>query len=463
MTLVRHLPLAVALLLGLVLRVELARTAPPFLVANDSADYFGAGYLLETTGQLQIALKRTPLYSLFLAGAIGVVGPSLDRLVALQHGLGLLTIGLSYLLGWLAFGRLAAALAALATALSGALLTMEHLVISEALFTPLLLGGCCAGLAAVRDGRLIWWLAAGLLWGLGALCRPLGLAVPLLGLPLLVLVEMPRSARFRGGALLLLGVAVCLAPWLVRQRVQHEQAAINGGLGDALYSRVRRYDPTFTLRDDSPPTAEPERTARARIFELAPLYEYPRELRRELRAQLGVSDLEADHYLRNAALAVIAQDPLRYLSGTAGMLGKLLRGTDPGFVDLWHSIERDRVVQGWSPELRWLLTSERPLTSLAAFDYANALLSLYRDDLPSGFLPLALAPVGSIAALALHRRRGVALLPLLVLSQLLLYVALDGPLFRYRYPLQPLIAVLSAGGAVTFCRQLGVFERTARK
>jgi hypothetical protein len=43
-------------------------------------------------------------------------------------------------------------------------------------------------------------------------------------------------------------------------------------------------------------------------------------------------------------------------------------------------------------------------------------------------------------------RRGVPLLPLVVVSQLLLYVALDGAVFRYRYPLQPVITLLACAG-----------------
>src|SRR5712664_3582009 len=76
--LVGVLPLLSALAIGGAVRLELARTAPPFLVANDSADYFSAGYNLLTNGELQLSLKRTPLYSLFLAGLIDLVGPSLD-------------------------------------------------------------------------------------------------------------------------------------------------------------------------------------------------------------------------------------------------------------------------------------------------------------------------------------------------------------------------------------------------
>ena len=68
-------PLLLALGVGAALRFEFVRTAPPFLVANDSADYFAAGLIFLSTGQLELSLKRAPLYALQLAGLIG----SLDR------------------------------------------------------------------------------------------------------------------------------------------------------------------------------------------------------------------------------------------------------------------------------------------------------------------------------------------------------------------------------------------------
>src|SRR6185295_3993109 len=119
--LIGMLPLLLALVIGGVLRVEMARSAPPFLVANDSADYFSAGYHLLTNGELHLSLKRTPLYPIFLAGLTGVVGPSLERIEAGQHLLGLLTIILTYVVGRLAFGSLAAGVAALGVAINGSL------------------------------------------------------------------------------------------------------------------------------------------------------------------------------------------------------------------------------------------------------------------------------------------------------------------------------------------------------
>ena len=59
------------------------------------------------------------------------------------------------------------------------------------------------------------------------------------------------------------------------------------------------------------------------------------------------------------------------------------------------------------------------------------------------------------------RRTGAAVLPLVIVSQIVLYVALDGPLFRYRYPYQPLIVILGAAGLALFLQQIVTIWREA--
>jgi hypothetical protein len=121
---------------------------------------------------------------------------------------------------------------------------------------------------------------------------------------------------------------------------------------------------------------------------------------------------------------------------------------------LWSSIERDRVLQGWPPGLEWMLATDRPIHDMRALDRAGVLLALYRDDLPSGMVPLILAPLGAAWALAAGRRTGAGVIPLVIVTQIVLYVALDGPLYRYRFPLQPLITLLGAAGLALLLQHL---------
>ena len=64
-----------------------------------------------------------------------------------------------------------------------------------------------------------------------------------------------------------------------------------------------------------------------------------------------------------------------------------------------------------------------------------------------------LALVGAVRCLLTDRSRGLALLPLAGGVQLLLYAALDGPLYRYRAPLEPLITLLAVGGLALLAAQ----------
>lgn len=148
--------------------------------------------------------------------------------------------------------------------------------------------------------------------------------------------------------------------------------------------------------------------------------------------------------------------------GTLSMTGRLVRGSDPGLVDLWISVERDRVLQGWPQNLRWALATDRTRDDPDAFNQARWLLSIYRDDLWSGASVLALAPLGAAWAFTAHRRTGAGVIPLVVLTQIVLYVALDGPLFRYRFPYQPLVIVLGAAGLALVVQHVVSAWRDAR-
>ena len=54
------------------------------------------------------------------------------------------------------------------------------------------------------------------------------------------------------------------------------------------------------------------------------------------------------------------------------------------------------------------------------------------------------------------------MVPLVILTQIALYAALDGPLFRYRYPYQPLIILLGAAGLALVVQQLVAAWRDAQ-
>jgi hypothetical protein len=91
------------------------------------------------------------------------------------------------------------------------------------------------------------------------------------------------------------------------------------------------------------------------------------------------------------------------------------------------------------------------------------LVGLYQDH-QAAWLTVPLFLLGALRCLRDRQRWGwaLALLPLLVLSQLLLYAALDGPLYRYRVPLQPPISLLIAAGLTALLAWLSALSRRGR-
>lgn len=437
--------LGLILLLGAGLRLALFAHAPVFLVPRDSPSFFDAGYSLVQSGSFDLPAKRSPLYPLFLAGVIRVFGWELEKAALAQHALGLGTIGLTYLLGTLAFGRPAGLLAALLVAVDGALLLLEQSILSETLYAPLLTACLIVVLLALRQGRWPGLLLAGLLLGLATLTRPVTQAILPLVLLAVLLAVPGRRARLVGLAAVCLGYGLIVTPWVVRNQIVNGTPAVSSGLGDALFKRVHYYDREFEFRDYGPPPGEArEAQIRARIFELAPKHRLGPDLRTSLIREFGLSDAESDLALRNATLQVVRQEPGRFLQGTGFFFVELgLFYRDP-FGPYWRSRLEQNYGQAWPERVRAAL-EDAPARTDSDQEVVARLANLYQDR-QWGLLVGGLFLLGTFGCLAAGRRRGLYLLPAIVVAQLLLYVALDGLQVRYRTPLQPLIAVVNCGG-----------------
>src|SRR5699024_920408 len=132
----------------------------------------------------------------------------LRSLVFAQHLLGVGIALLTYLLGRLTFGRAAGFLGGLLVALNGALILSGQSIMTETLFTALLLVTLVALLLAGRTGSWPLAILAGLGLGLTALTRPVAQAlVILVPLAFLVYTRRPWSV-IRGTVLVGAGVAV---------------------------------------------------------------------------------------------------------------------------------------------------------------------------------------------------------------------------------------------------------------
>ena len=190
------LPLAILLVLGVAARLWLMLDyRPAYLSSNDSARFLHFAHIDD--GMYADSFGPTG-YPAFLR-VLRVVSDQLEFTVVVQHLLGVAAALLLYA----AVRRLGApvwagAIPAGVVLLSGDQLYMEHTLLSEAPFLPLLAGGLYAGVRALtgEERRLAWLALAGALFAGTALFRNVGMILP----PVLVLwtfVALPGGWRRR--------------------------------------------------------------------------------------------------------------------------------------------------------------------------------------------------------------------------------------------------------------------------
>ncbi|MCC6179051.1 MAG: glycosyltransferase family 39 protein [Chloroflexi bacterium] len=443
--------LGVVLLVAAVVRILFVRAGAPTFVTPDSDDYLWPGYALARGLGFEPELRRTPLYPLFIALVVAG-GGNLAGLAVAQHVLGVVTAGLTYGLGRAAFGRLAGVLAGLSIALSGPALVYEHYVMSEALFTCLLAGALLVLVlalrrASVRRPSARWLIGAGVAVGLAALTRPIGQVLyPIaLGLPFMLALPRWRNGVQRAG-LVLAGLLLVLAPWLVRNMVVHGTPGAEGALGQALIGRTVRHDKRFVYDDPTRPDPDPTRAAARRIIQQEAAGGEPSggTITARVRDELGLTQAQTNALLRDLALDTIRTRPGYYLTSTAEMAWELFQGKNERLLGHWRERTTRNWDRKWSPQLVSLLDPEAPAEG-PAYQRADALVSAFqpwRWRTALGWLFGA----GVVAAVVVPRFRP-ALAP--ALAAILLVVAaaaLDGLVWRFRYPADPAIFVLVGGG-----------------
>src|SRR4051812_20499440 len=152
----------------------------PVLLTGDSQSHFLPGFDLVHGNDFNPDIRRPPGYALFAAATMLVFGEDLRVLAFAQQVLGAATALLAYGLGRVTFGRAGGWIAGLLVALNGALIVSGQSIMTETLFTFVLLATLLLLLQAGRSGRWIWALLAGLLLGVAALVRPVAQILVLL-------------------------------------------------------------------------------------------------------------------------------------------------------------------------------------------------------------------------------------------------------------------------------------------
>jgi hypothetical protein len=256
----RHWPLLAALAAGLALRVALWGSLPRLGLIGDEAEYLAAAdWLAAGRGfawHTQYLWTRAPLYPLFVAAHVALFGRELAPIFVTQTALSLLNVALVYVLARQVVGmqnaecrmqnaecrplramQAAPGLAALLTALYLPLATYGQLLLSETLFTTLLLAAFVAlfqwatqhaarsaqhAAAGFAAPPWAWLAAAGGLLGLATLTRGLTLGfAPIAALWVLwVSLKVGRGGSGRGFkpalaqfGMLAFAYCIVLLPW----------------------------------------------------------------------------------------------------------------------------------------------------------------------------------------------------------------------------------------------------------
>lgn len=453
-------PLALILATGLLFRLALLYRVPPLFMPGDSQSFLTPAYDLARGLGFDPILKRPLGYPLLLAAVIATLGEDLRGLVFVQAMLGLVTVAATYWIGRLVYGRIAGGLAALSVALGGQLLIYEHYVLAESVFAMFLALAVLGLVAAARPGVSSWWLAAagGVALAGASLFRPIAeVIVPLLPVYFLAVVRPPRHAIVLT-AVAIVGFVATMAPAFVADLALRGGAS-SGALGEHLLWRITRSDSGYVTRADIPPDQPGSAEAAARRYVIRKAVErtLPQEIFTELRREQGLSAAEADAVMRAVALEAIGRQPVRYLTSTMRMSVELFLGEDQRLGEVSKRAGEPGYIDPQSKQRTWfedriLHLGEPPTQAVEnEFDNAEMLTSIYQP----GRL-LWLIAIGFVVGAALtvfdRRFRPGLLLVLAIPPMLLANAALAGPEARFRYPLDPLIAVVAFGGLVWLAR-----------
>jgi 4-amino-4-deoxy-L-arabinose transferase-like glycosyltransferase len=201
--------------------------------------------------------SKVPLgYPMFLAGCRWLVGDRyfLTLACGLQMVADLGVAGLIYSIGLGISNPRAAALAGLIWLVFPPAIIISTWITAENLFTLLLIASLAMLLAALS--RYHPWLAfgAGLMLGVATLFRGTTLFLPLFLFPVWIWRQVPRG--FEKGFAFLLGLALVIAPWMLRNRVVlHDPIPVATGFGSAFLQGSDTKFFTIAGKEDNYPAA----------------------------------------------------------------------------------------------------------------------------------------------------------------------------------------------------------------
>jgi hypothetical protein len=224
-----------------------------------------------------------------------------------------------------------------------------------------------------------------------------------------------------------------------------------GAMGQSLVGRIIRHDEGFVLpKPDSPsPHANTRKTEiRALILTQMNRDARPSAINHRIRTVYGLSEPEADAAMREVAIEVFTSQPGRYLEGTLAKFRRLLMGEDERLRVHWATRKDGELRDAWTSE-ESIAHLYSPPSAIQELEYpvAEGVTRVFQPYVWQWLLvPLVLLGLGW--GLMWGPRGPTVLLVLTVLALVFPSAALVGYVPRYRYPADPLLAALAAGGVM---------------
>lgn len=373
-------------------------------VAYDTRAYLAladhpSGYWDSSAPSWSVGLLRPPGYPLMLA-----LPRSLSQGLVLS---GCLQVAVSIAVAWLTFtagqalfGKKVGLIAGMWAALDPTSVAHSARLLTEAPFAALLALALALTAWAVRSRSAGQAVLAGLALAAATFVRPIGLYLPLLLVPSLLLAERltSRPKALRIGAVILLAYLIPVGGWITRNQAV---------TGVATFSTIDGYN-MLEYRAAGAVTAETG----------VPIADVRLQLRRRLatRTHPEMNPAERSREKGRLGVEVVREHPVGYLrQARDGAVRTLFLARDSNVSDL---------TEGRAGA--WLV---RPL--LGALSVASA---------------IAMSCGAVLGGLRLARRRDLTAIALLVIPPAYLLVIGSGPeaASRFRVPMVPFLAILSA-------------------
>jgi 4-amino-4-deoxy-L-arabinose transferase-like glycosyltransferase len=246
--------IVVACLARLMLWLSFERIPPKIL---DEQDHNTLAINLVQHGEFSLdpgtpTSQRPPLYPFVLAAIYKGFGiENFQAVRLLQAVLSLATVILVYKLGERISGPRVGLWTAGLTAFYPSLLVFNNLILTEVLYTFLVIGFCLTVIRAVQTGSFAMVIQSGVWLGGAALCRSAFESFTLvLGLYLLWAWRGPIHGRLLAAALPALAAALTISPWAVRNtQLEKTYETIEARSGRHLMLGNYEYTPFYRMWD----------------------------------------------------------------------------------------------------------------------------------------------------------------------------------------------------------------------